>query len=100
VVVAGGTVAFPGLLQSGLASAASFELAAVATAAPGAGPLAGVTFFTDPDGDGDPADGVAVTSVGPLAPFGGAVRLVAMVRATTCSWLASGLDELPPLMLV
>ncbi len=84
-VITGGTVAFAGVIRNSGAAESAFSLAATVTATPSAGTLAAAQFWSDPDGDGSPADGAPITVTGPVAPFGGAVPVVLVVRASAAS---------------
>jgi len=81
----GGDVGFPGIVQNNGSAGLAFALAATVTATPAAGALAAPIFYSDPNGDGDPADGAPITSTGLLAAYGGTVRVVLVVRASTAT---------------
>jgi uncharacterized repeat protein (TIGR01451 family) len=82
-VGSGGTVAFAGIIQNNGGVETSFTLSAAVTASPSAGPLADAVPWSDPNGDGDPSDGAPITVTGPVAPFGGTVRVVLVAKAST-----------------
>lgn len=79
----GSDVGFPGVIQNNGTASLDFALAASVTATPPAGALAPAVFWSDPNGDGDPSDGAPITTTGPVAPFGGTVRVVLVLRAST-----------------
>jgi uncharacterized repeat protein (TIGR01451 family) len=82
-VARGGDVGFPGLIQNNTSAPLDFDVSAVVTTTPDAGPLQPYVFFSDPNGDGDPADGAQITTTGAVAPYGGTVRVVLVLRAVT-----------------
>jgi uncharacterized repeat protein (TIGR01451 family) len=82
-VGSGGRVAFSGVIQNNGAVATAFTLAATVTATPAAGALAAPQLWSDPNGDGDPADGAPIAATGPVAPFGGTVPVVLVLQAST-----------------
>lgn len=82
-VGSGAIVNFPGVVQNNGPAAASFALSASESTIPAAGALAPMVFYSDPDADGDPADGAPITETGGVAPFGGQVHVVLQVRAST-----------------
>ena len=87
IVGSGATVNFPGVVQNNGPADASFALSATESTVPAAGPLAAMTFYLDPDGDGVP-DGAPVGETGTVGRFGGRVNVVLQVRATTAGGTA------------
>ncbi len=84
-VARGGDVGFPGIIQNNTSAPLDFDVAAVVTTAPDAGPLQPYVFHSDPNGDGDPADGAPITTTGAVAPYGGTVHVVLVLRAVTAT---------------
>jgi uncharacterized repeat protein (TIGR01451 family) len=87
LVLPGGSVGFPGRIQNNGSSPVDLPLSVSQSASNGA-TLAPWTLFTDPNGDGDPSDGVATTSTGSLAAYGGAVNVVLVLAASTSAGAA------------
>jgi uncharacterized repeat protein (TIGR01451 family) len=84
-VARGGTVGFPGVIQNNTAGELDLALAATLATDPDAGPLEPWVVHSDPDGDGDPADGAPLARTGPVPAYGGKVHVVLVVRASSAT---------------
>jgi large repetitive protein len=86
----GEAVLFPGVIQNNEDEARSYTVTAP-TVAPS--DLAGPRVWTDPDGDGNPSDGVVLSGpTEPVSAYGGRTHLVIEVRAATAAGASLAID--------
>jgi uncharacterized repeat protein (TIGR01451 family) len=81
IVPTGGDAAFAGVIQNNTGAPLTFTLTNTTTANPAQGTVLPVTFYSDPNGDGDLVDGDIITTIGPVAPYGGLAHVVLVVHA-------------------